>query len=131
LEGCVNDAKSIQLFLSDRLLVPDSHILFLSNEMATREAIISNFCTHLIENPNIEQGDAIVFYYAGHGSRVQAPTGWISKDNKIETICPHDEWIKNAQGDTICGIPDRTISSLLRKLANIKGDNIVCSPFSV
>ncbi|KAI0962768.1 hypothetical protein AcW1_000051 [Taiwanofungus camphoratus] len=124
LNGCLNDAKAMKLFLSDHLHVPDSHIVFLSNETATRAAILSTIQTHLIENPNVKQDDPIIVFYAGHGSRVDAPPGWASADGKIETICPYDEWAQDIQGHYISGIPDRTINELFRKLASEKGNNI-------
>jgi len=105
--------------------VPESHMIYLCNEAATRDAILSQFRRHLIENPQIKQGDAIIIYYAGHGGRVDAPSGWTSSDGKIETICPHDEWMLDLEGNAIPGIPDRTINELLRRLASEKGNNIV------
>ena len=125
LRGCVNDAQSIKAFLFDRLHVPDSQIVFLTNEFATREAIISNFRMHLIYNHEILDGDTMVVYYAGHGSRVETPTGWPSSDGMIETICPYDERTIGPKGEVIHGIPDRTINSLLHELAAVKGNNIV------
>jgi Caspase domain len=125
LLGCVNDCNSIHNFLSASLRVPQSHIIVLTNEAATRQAIISNFENHLVQNSRIKKGDAIVFYYAGHGSRVQAPRGWLVGDNMIETICPCDEKMKDANNGVIHGIPDRTIDGLMRRLAFYKGDNIV------
>lgn len=125
LDGCVNDARSIKAFLSDRLHTPESQIVFLVNEFATRKAILSNFRTHLIDNIGIQNGDTIVVYYAGHGSRVTAPADWPATDGKIETICPHDETMIDLNGDLVHGIPDRTINWLLNKLAAVKGNNIV------
>ncbi|KAK7461776.1 hypothetical protein VKT23_008208 [Stygiomarasmius scandens] len=92
--------------------------------MATREAIISTFRTHLVKNPVIQKGDTIIFFYAGHGSRVSAPADWATVDGQVETLCPHDEWMSDAKGVPIPGIPDRTINALLRTLANEKGTNI-------
>lgn len=100
--------------------------MFLTNEDATRDAILGAFSTHLIENTKIEQGDAIILFYAGHGSRVKAPVGWAATDGFIETLCPHDERMKDDEGEEIYGIPDRTINLILRDLAAKKGDNIVC-----
>lgn len=135
----MNDALSFKKFLTKKLRVPDSHIVFLSNEFATRDSIITTFQKHLIENITIERGDAIIIFYAGHGGRVDAPEGWISTDGKIETICPRDEWAPCPHDNTclicpfddasrrrlVCGIPDRTINALLRRLADAKGDNVV------
>jgi hypothetical protein len=125
LFGCVNDCNNMSHFLTSYLLVPQSHIVVLTNEAATRHAILSSFESHLVQNDRIRKGDAIVFYYAGHGSRVEAPSGWLAGDNMIETICPCDERTTDANDNPIYGIPDRTIDGLMRRLAFHKGDNIV------
>jgi hypothetical protein len=124
LSGCINDANSIVGFLSRRLHVTDSNIICLTNASATRNAIISKFQDHLLYNEDILYGDTIIFFYAGHGSRVTAPADWISADNKVETLCPYDERLDSQDG-YIHGIPDYTINKLLRELADAKGDNIV------
>jgi len=128
LSGCENDGQNINAFLTKILHVPPSHIVFLTNEAATRHGIISNFETHLIQNTEIRKGDAMVFFYAGHGSRIAAPQRWLADSHLIETICPHDERTEDAEGNWIHGIPDRTIDGLMRKLAIHKGDNIVRPP---
>lgn len=128
LNGCKRDAQSMVDFLSHKFHVPSSHFLCLANEKATRSAIISGFQKHLIENNNIERGDAMVVFYAGHGSRVLAPKGWVADGSKIETICPHDERTIGRNGKEVFSIPDRTLGGLLRKLSSIKGDNIVRMP---
>ena len=65
-----------------------------------------------------------MIYYAGHGSAATAPENWHTEDGKIEMLVPVDCGIKD-----IHGIPDKTIQSLITKVANNKGDNIVCVPF--
>ncbi|KIM75325.1 hypothetical protein PILCRDRAFT_13734 [Piloderma croceum F 1598] len=91
LRGCKTDAQSVMEILAHRFHVPSANFLFLADEQATRSAIISRFQKHLIENSNIQHGDAIVVFYAGHGSQTDAPSGWIVDNGKVETICPHDE----------------------------------------
>jgi Caspase domain len=125
LQGCKLDAQSIVDLLSQKLHIRSSHFLCLADERATRRAIIDGFEHHLIENENIEHGDVMIIYYAGHGSRPTAPKGWVADDNKVETICPHDERTLDCNGEEIFGIPDRTICGLLRKLCKFKGDKIV------
>jgi hypothetical protein len=87
----------------------------------------------LIDNPNIRHGDPILFYFAGHGSRVTAPSSWpiAWKDSderrEIEAILPYDSVrdTRKARHDReIPGIPDRTLGSLLRKIAARHGSNI-------
>ena len=67
----------------------------------------------------------MVFFYAGHGSRVVADPGWLADGNMVETIVPHDEGSDDSEGNVIYGIPDRTFDGLMRELAFRKGDNIV------
>lgn len=119
-------------FLVKKLHVPESHVLSLIDGQATREAIVAGFKNHLIGNPSIAPNgrDAMIVFYAGHGSETPAPKGWISQGGKIENICPHDEQTLLVDGTEVHGIPDRTVGALLRTLAAEKGDNIVCSlPF--
>ncbi|KAJ7616623.1 caspase domain-containing protein [Roridomyces roridus] len=124
LRGCVNDAQTMRIFLTNRFNIPEKQVAFLANQEATRDAILRTFRTHLIENPDIENGDTMIIYYAGHGSRVKAPESWPSTDGKIETFVPHDERGKDAQGELVHGIPDRTMGVLLSQLATAKGSNI-------
>ncbi|KAJ7138008.1 caspase domain-containing protein [Mycena epipterygia] len=125
LEGCENDAQTVKTFLIDRFHIPESHIVLLLNTDATRNAILENFQTHLIDNPCIQPDDLIIIYYAGHGSRAQAPHSWPSTDGMIETVVPYDERTKGPDGQDIHGIPDRTINMLLSRLATAKGNNVV------
>jgi hypothetical protein len=134
LRGCKADAQSMVDLLSRKIHIWSSHFLCLANEKATRSAIIGGFQHHLIENSNIERGDVILIFYAGHGSRAAAPKGWVADGSKVETICPYDEWTLDCYKKEIFGIPDRTIGGLLRKLCSFKGDNIVrmtCRPIFV
>ncbi|KAJ7453079.1 caspase domain-containing protein [Mycena latifolia] len=124
LRGCVNDAQTIRTFLTNRFHIPEPQIAFLTNGDATRAAILEKFQAHLIDNPSVEQGDTVIVYYAGHGSRAPAPDSWPSTDGKIETLVPHDERMKDPEGEAIHGIPDRTINMLLSQLATAKGNNI-------
>ncbi|KAH9913629.1 uncharacterized protein B0H18DRAFT_849891, partial [Fomitopsis serialis] len=124
LRGCVNDANDFADFLTVTLGVPSGQIVQLSNEQATRRAILHTFESHLINNSNIKEGDAIVFFFAGHGSQVQAPEGWISPNNKIETILPCDVLTVDSSEEYINGIPDRTFGGLIQQLADTKGNNI-------
>ncbi|KAJ7103932.1 hypothetical protein C8R44DRAFT_715987 [Mycena epipterygia] len=126
LSGCLNDAESMKSCLRS-ILGPASPttICCLTNSGATRSAILSAFHNHLINNANIQRGDAIIIYYAGHGSRVEAPADWQVPGGMVETLCPSDQGLLDAQRRTIPGIPDVTINALLRTLARAKGNNIV------
>ena len=124
----MNDSTNVYKFLTETLHVDPHHIKYLRNEEATRERILSTFEEHLIENDNIKPQDPILFYFAGHGSYELAPVGWHTANNMMETICPFDERT-GTESERVRGIPDRTYDSLMRKLAFIKGDNIVRACF--
>ncbi|KAF8811440.1 hypothetical protein BYT27DRAFT_7231665 [Phlegmacium glaucopus] len=123
LKGCVNDSTNVYKFLTETLRADPLHIKHLRNKEATRERILSAFEEHLIGNDEIKPQDPILFYFAGHGSYEQAPVGWHTANNMMETICPYDERARTVSA-RVRGIPDRTYDSLMRKLASIKGDNI-------
>ncbi|KZT71646.1 hypothetical protein DAEQUDRAFT_90987 [Daedalea quercina L-15889] len=121
LTACVSDAKAMQVFLKTKLRVPESQIVTLFDEAAKREAILSTFRSHLTENVAIEEGDGIVFYFAGHGTREYAPKSedWGLDGDIVECISPQDlDW------EAVHGIPSTTINGLFRELASVKGDNI-------
>jgi hypothetical protein len=131
LEGAVNDAKAFRDFLVDSgenggLGVPKSNILLLKNQEATRQGILGAFKRHLLDNPLIpDRGDAaMIFFFAGHGTRVSAPGNKMSSDEKVEGICPVDE--RTGLGDKyVHTIPDYLLVHLLQQLSNKKGRNIV------
>lgn len=128
LKGCVRDGEAVQDFLVRNLAVhsPDTRIKFLSNESATREAIITTFRSHLTHNDSIDKQSTILFFYAGHGCRVQAPKDWATDDGTglTEAICPSDSEMR-ANRDPVFVIPDRTLGGLIAELWQEKGDNIV------
>ena len=111
--GATVDLQNVSEYLTgENMNVPRDHILSLHNDNATRTAIISAFREHLIDNPKIKKGDAILFYYSGHGGYLKAPTGWIivkgagdDPDDMIEVILPHDEGVE----DPLTGIPTYAI----------------------
>ncbi|KAJ7857199.1 caspase domain-containing protein [Mycena leptocephala] len=120
LRGCVNDANAFEKFVKEKLGVPDTQIEVLRNDQATRANIIAKFKSFLIDNNRIrDKGDAIIFFYAGHGGDPPAYT----PKGKVETICPYDERLE-VNGRYIHGIPDFTFYRLFNELAATKGNNI-------
>jgi hypothetical protein len=118
LKGCINDSENVCKFLTGSLHANPLHIRHLRDAEATRKAILSAFEEHFINNQEIQQNDAIIFYFAGHGS-YEAPAEHSIYGHNMETICPYDD----RAGEH--GIPDCTIASLMKRLASIKGNNIV------
>ena len=128
LKGAVKDANDIENFLINSLSVPPNHIKKLLDGDATKYHIIEALQA-FSTNPNInkECGDAILVYFAGHGSFCTAPEGWESRSNQIEMICPVDISREEAAEPRITGIPDIILNRLISQLVKDKGDNIVCS----
>ena len=125
LKGAVADADSIKEYLEHDLKVRESHIRNLRDAQATRAAIIAEFQA-LQTNPDIKRGDPILIYYAGHGGEKAAPSGWEAgrTDSITQMLIPHDYQPKPGK-PLVYGIPDRTISVLISRIAKAKGDNIV------
>ncbi|KAF7366730.1 hypothetical protein MSAN_00931100 [Mycena sanguinolenta] len=122
LESCVDDAQKVRRWLRQDLKVPKDHICMLLDKHATKENIEKSFLRHLVHNDNIQRGDAIVIFFAGHGSSVPAPDGWFQEgsiDGKVEVLCSYDYGQHGA-----VGISDRSLRSMLEELSRAKGDNI-------
>jgi hypothetical protein len=119
LSGCVNDVENMQAFLTNRYHVPPAQIRVLKNEGATRQAILDQFQSFLIANPQIQKGDQILFQYCGHGSQMPSQLKDAEPDGLDETIVPYDSRTAN-----VYDIPDKTLGALLNQLAEIKGSNI-------
>ncbi|KAJ8487571.1 hypothetical protein ONZ45_g14289 [Pleurotus djamor] len=131
LESCVQDAKNMYRWLTHDLCVPKDQICLLLDRKATKAAVEDNFVSHLINNPAIRRGDAILFYFAGHGSSMAAPKNWMEGDIRVvdsapvEVLCTYDYQTKVPTGSRrIPGISDRSMNALLSSLYEAKGDNI-------
>lgn len=87
LHGAVNDARGIQSVLIANFGFKPEDIVFLPDELATRERIVKELREHLVGKA--EEGDLSLFYFAGHGS-------WLNNqrsregDKMDETIVPVD-----------------------------------------
>jgi len=123
LRSCENDARRMKRWLTEDLDVPCHHICLLLGSQATKSGIEDAFMSHLVNNPSVEQGDALLFYFAGHGSCIPAPPGWFqSETGVVSVLCPHDHDTQGVQG-RIAGISDRSFHALIGELGS-KGDNI-------
>lgn len=128
LHYCVDDAKRMERWLHDDLEVPRENIKLLLDNHATKENIECAFMDHLVNNSAIQHGDAILIYFAGHGSFVPAPRDWyhgMRKQKTVEVLCTYDHDIRDAQGlGRTAGLSDRSIHAMLSDLSDAKGDNI-------
>lgn len=124
LASSVDDAQSVKRWLTHDIHVPREQVCILTDAQATKRAIEDKFMDHLVNNPTIERGDAILIYFAGHGSSLPSPRGWYSDGMKdVEVLCPYDHDTKNTEG-RVAGISDRSFHAMLKDLAETKGDNI-------
>ncbi|KAH6911920.1 caspase domain-containing protein [Coprinopsis sp. MPI-PUGE-AT-0042] len=123
LRGAVADAKSIVQFLTESG-VPLDRIRSLYDEQATREAIKSELQS-LANNPVIKENDPILVYFAGHGNNDRAPSSWGNWDDEwVQSLLPYDFNEPDDHDGVICGIPDRSLGTILRSIADAKGNNI-------
>ncbi|KAF8607150.1 hypothetical protein BDV93DRAFT_603802 [Ceratobasidium sp. AG-I] len=126
LTGAVADADAVFGLLTAELQVPESHVINLRDESASRDAIIQALRSFK-GDPRIQRGDPILIYYAGHGGSKKTLDEWKVQcaADKIQVIFPFDynTMIPNSREVVNC-IPDRTIAGLLNELAAAKGDNI-------
>ncbi len=126
LSGAVSDAKNFKKYLENDLAIPSKQIIMLTENQATRSAVIQSF-KDLATDIRIKPGDAIVIYYAGHGVQVYTHAGHEvdGVNNKIEAIVPYDYGRVNDGDQIVQPIPDYTLEKLLSYIAQKKGDNIV------
>ena len=129
LLGAVPDADAMRDYLQQHLHVPSSQIRILLDSEATRAAIIAGIEAFSLSK-EVEVGDPILIYYAGHGGSVDTPKGWeVGGTGKVELLIPYDHSSSLEDGNHKHGIPDRTLAALLSQLAKKKGDNIVRQTF--
>ncbi|KAJ3984745.1 hypothetical protein F5890DRAFT_1460664 [Lentinula detonsa] len=126
LEACVDDAKSMKRWLVDDLGVPKHQIAMLLNERATKQNIEVTLNTHLLNNSRIQKDDAVLIYFAGHGSTLKAPHDWLLEKNShcnVEVLCTYDHDTRGPEG-RIAGISARAMHTFIHDLAKLKGNNI-------
>ncbi len=118
LDGCGNDVGAMYGLLTSGYGLDADCVRVLRDEEATRQGIIDAFFEHLIDNPQIERGDQIIFHFSGHGANMLDPLG-ASPTGYIESLVAHDSGL-----DGVFNIPDTTVAALLELLSHAKGDNI-------
>ncbi len=90
LEGCTLDAAVMSGMLQDHFGFPGDNIRVLMDNRATK-AEIEGRLDWLVRDA--KPGDALVFFYAGHGSQVRDRDGDELEDAMDEILCPHDlDW---------------------------------------
>lgn len=113
LKGCVNDIKAIETYLKNQISgkwqLREPRIL--TNEQATRKAIIDGFQNYLCQAGS---DDIALFYYSGHGGQEKAPEDFwhLEPDHLDETLVCYDSRIQDNHD-----IADKELRYLLSKVA--------------
>ncbi|SJL10594.1 uncharacterized protein ARMOST_13982 [Armillaria ostoyae] len=146
LRGCVADALAVKQYLVEDLLVPKDRIQSLLGSMnhrdtsptdvtsiPSRENILSVLLS-LITNPDIERGDPIIIFFAGHGSRYAMSDYDDDEDSDfdedghshkfVEALCPIDRNTRDSRGALIPDISDRELNIILSQISRTKGHQI-------
>jgi hypothetical protein len=106
LDGAVSDVESMRDVLLHTFGFSPDNVHVLSNEAATRQAILEAMRKYFIEQAH--DGDVLFFFYAGHGSQVRNSASY-KADKQDETIVP---WDANAG---VWDIRDKEIARLFNE----------------
>lgn len=87
LRGCVNDVTAMHSALTRLLGVAEQNICLLTEQQATRQAIIDAWRRHLRDR--VQPGDVAYFHYSGHGSQARS-TDPDEADGFDETLVAYD-----------------------------------------
>ncbi|HEX3582149.1 MAG TPA: caspase family protein [Thermoanaerobaculia bacterium] len=87
LGGAVNDASDMRDMIIARCGFAPDEITMLTNQAATRDAILQSIQSRLIDG--VQKGDVVFFYFAGHGSQVRNSKS-DEPDKLDESIVPAD-----------------------------------------
>ncbi len=122
LSGCVNDVEAMESFLRQRVDQFGDFRLdvkTLTNEQATRQAVIDNFRQHL---GRAESNDVALFCYSGHGSQEHAPSEFwrFEPDRLNETLVCHDS---RAEGGW--DLADKELAKLIDEASTSKPHFVV------
>lgn len=88
LEGCKNDARSIQSVINSKYNFSEKNIDTLFDRSATRDGILNAMKKLMTDS---KAGDIAFIYYAGHGSLVTNSLSF-EADKLDQTIVPSDTW---------------------------------------
>ncbi len=113
LEGCKTDAENMYQFIQEVWNYKPQQIKMLTDEAATRQAILATFDDWLINGS--QPGDRILFYYSGHGSTL-ADNNSDEGDGIDEVLCPIDSVGNDQKSRGANMLRDDDINTRLRQL---------------
>lgn len=122
LRGPVNDVARIKKVLVSKYGFREQNILVLTNQKATRKAVLDAFDKHLIARAGTDA--AAVFYFSGHGSQMTDYNLDEVDDGLDETLVVYDSRTRDAGGAMISDIIDDEINEKLAALSK-KTKNIL------
>ncbi len=112
LSGCVNDIRDMRDFMTRMQGIPAASIQTLTEEQATRRAILSRFRSWLMDGT--EAGDTVFFQYSGHGYQLPDPFG-VQQHDPVKRENPED--LKFAEAfvpyDTLVHLESDTVENLI------------------
>ena len=113
LQGCVKDIEAIEEYLNERFDNQNYqlHLQILTDEQATRAAVINGFQNYLSQ---AGKDDVVLFYYSGHGSQESAPKEFwqIEPDHLDETLVCYDSRTENCWD-----LADKELAKLIAEVA--------------
>ncbi|KAK0231625.1 hypothetical protein IW262DRAFT_495713 [Armillaria fumosa] len=126
LQSCVSDALTMKRSLTEKFEVPEDNIQCLlgiknpiPGSMTPSRDIIVNTLYSIVHNDEIQLGDNIIIYYAGHGSSYRCSQQCTPKSTShicpIEAMCPID------RGTMDPDISDRELNALFTQIFCAKG----------
>jgi hypothetical protein len=111
LSGCVNDVALLKNLLIYRYGFNPADIITLTDQQATREAILTNFEQHLL---TAQPDDTVVFAFSGHGCKYEKST-----EKSTTAVLPYNHTVDaNKQANYITG------TTLLLLRSAFKTDNV-------
>jgi uncharacterized caspase-like protein len=114
LDGCVNDVHSMAALLREVLGFADSDITRLTNQAATKAAILWEL-NRMVEGALAGRYDHLVFSFSGHGTQVP-DLNLDEWDRADDAFCPHDLATSGPQWDRDHLIVDDELHDLFVKL---------------
>jgi hypothetical protein len=121
LKSAVSDAEKMKGYLRETLAVPDDNITLLTNENATKSAIMDAF-DRLVQDSSIRLGAPILIYFATHAGRFESKQGPSDHPKPPISLAAYDLNESNrGQGQ----VPFGEIVTKLTQLASRRTDHIV------
>ncbi|MBL1178349.1 caspase family protein [Pantanalinema sp. GBBB05] len=115
LTGCVTDTELQQELLVARFGFQPADILLLTDQKATRQAIVAAFTEHLIQQA--QPNDVVVFHFSGYGSTLSLGDATKTLQNSLVVA---DDLVVGGEVPLVNDLLEETVWLLLRSLPTDK-----------